>query len=61
MRRRKSPGAKRLDGMTRKVLRARILRVLRESGAVVIAGRLTLRDEVVWRVAALVRELEETR
>ena len=59
--RRKSHAAKVAAKEDRKVLRRRILRVLQGAGSVVIAGRLTLREEVVWRVAALVRELEETR
>lgn len=59
---RKKPHAQKVAAAEdRKVLRRRMLRVLRESGSIVIAGRLTLRDEVVWRVAALVRELEDTR
>lgn len=45
----------------RKVLRRRILRVLSEDRTCVIGGRLTLRDETVWRVAALVRELDVTK
>lgn len=58
---RKSYAQKAASKEDRKVLRRRILRVLSEARTAVIAGRLTLREEVVWRVAALVRELEETK
>jgi ABC-type hemin transport system substrate-binding protein len=59
--RRKSHVAKVAAKEDRKVLRRRILQVLQDAGSVVIAGRVTLRDEVIWRVAGLVRELEATR
>lgn len=45
----------------RKVLRRRILKVLEQDGSCVISGRRTLREETLWRVAALVRELEDTK
>ncbi len=47
--------------LDRKVLRRRILRTLEREGSCVIAGRRTLREETIWRIAALVRELEDTR
>jgi hypothetical protein len=59
---RKKPHAQKVAAAEdRKVLRRRILRVLQGAGTVVLTSRLTLREEVVWRVAALVRELEDTR
>jgi hypothetical protein len=52
---------KRADATTLKVLRARILRVLRDDGGYTDAGTPCLRFDTVRRVAALVRELEATR
>ena len=59
--RRKTHRQKVASAEDRKVLRRRLLRVLELAGTVVIAGRLTMREEVVLRIAALVRELEDTQ
>jgi hypothetical protein len=58
--RRKSNAAKRADAETRKVLRRRILRVLESIGTYTENDVPKLRYSVHLRVAALVRELENT-
>lgn len=45
----------------RKVLSRRILRVIRENSTLMVAGKLTFHEDVITRLAALARELEDTK
>lgn len=58
--RKKTHAAKKADAETRKVLRRRILRVLESTGTYTESDVPKLRYSVHLRVAALVRELENT-
>lgn len=59
--RRKTHAAKAAAALDRKVLRRRILRVLENAGTYDERDVPTIRSHVALRIAALVRELKDTR